>query len=307
MAEAAQVQFSSLFSAEEVLCRTTARDRDAMVRELVRLAARRAGTPEIEAAVAAILARDDDPPSLAAKGIAILHARLPGINRMGVAVATSEPGIPFGPGAEGLANLVILMLVPLDRPGLCLQARSSLAPLLRDPAAVGQALALAAPAEVWQFFDRRGLVFPPYVCAGDIVNTQFIALRDSDTLERAIDLFVLHHIAELPVVDKDGDLVGVVTEDELLHVCLPDYILWMEDLSPVIDFQPFAQVLKNQGTTWLQDIMTQKYAAVPEDAPAIQVAKEMTRHNLRQVLVVRGEKLLGIITIHDFVNKVLRA
>lgn len=50
----------------------------------------------------------------------------------------------------------------------------------------------------------------------------------------AINQFTAHNVSELPVLDKDGDLVGVVTENELLHVCLPDYILWMDDLSPIM-------------------------------------------------------------------------
>ena len=56
---------------------------------------------------------------------------------------------------------------------------------------------------------------------------------------------------------RHGDrLLPVATADALLKVCLPDYILWMQDLSPIINFEPFAELLRNEGKTWLADIMT---------------------------------------------------
>jgi CBS domain-containing protein len=45
---------------------------------------------------------------------------------------------------------------------------------------------------------------------------------------------------------------------------------------------------------------------VPEDAPAVDVAKEITKHNARRAYVLRGKKLVGVITIQHFLNKVLR-
>ncbi len=91
-----------------------------------------------------------------------------------------------------------------------------------------------------------------------------------------------------------------------MKVCLPDYILWMDDLSPIINFEPFAQVLKNEGKAWLTEIMSTEFAAVQVDAPAIQVAKEITKMGARQVYVLDGEKLAGEISLQDFIDKVLR-
>ena len=150
------------------------------------------------------------------------------------------------------------------------------------------------------------MVLPDYVCAADIMSRDVVRLRERDTLERAVDTLVEHGIVDVPVVDEEGDLVGVVSAYELLRVCLPDYILWMEDLSPVLNFEPFAEVFKKEGKTWLTDVMSLDYPTVAEDVPAIQVAKEITRRGARQVFVVAGRKLVGVITLQDFVNKLLR-
>ena len=65
-------------------------------------------------------------------------------------------------------------------------------------------------------------------------------------------------------------------------------------------------MLRNEEKTWLSEIMSFDFATISEDAPAIQVAKEITRRGVREVFVVREKRLVGIITLQDFINKVLR-
>ncbi len=68
--------------------------------------------------------------------------------------------------------------------------------------------------------------------------------------------------SQLPDGDTDGDLIGVVSTYERLRVCLPDYILWMDDLTPILDFEPFAEIAKEIGaflmalsmSSWAKDI-----------------------------------------------------
>ena len=92
----------------------------------------------------------------------------------------------------------------------------------------------------------------------------------------------------------------------ILKVCLPDYILWMDDLTPILNFEPFAEILRKESNTWLAEIMTNEYATVAQDAPAIQVAKEITRQHAGHAYVIEGKKLVGVVSIEGFLNKVLR-
>lgn len=301
-------RLSALFSPGEVRCHTPLMDAPSVIRDLVRVVAPRLAISDPDAVAQAVIDRENRYPTALAPGLAIPHVRLEGIPRIGLAIATSALGIPFRDLADQpvLARVVVLILSPQNAPGLSLRALHSLARLFAHPEAPGRLAALKTPEQVWSFFDQDRSALPSFLCAADIMNRNFIALHDSDTLEQAIDQFTEHGVSELPVIDQDGDLVGVVTEDELLHVCLPDYILWMEDLSPIINFQPFAEILRNERKTWLTDIMSSQYAALPMDAPAIQVAKEMARHSLHQVLVLQGKRLVGVIAIQDFIRKVLR-
>jgi PTS system nitrogen regulatory IIA component len=298
--------FSSLFTSYQVLCHTELTERDAVITELVHALGPALEHGEVEQTVQQVIARESEMPSIVAPGIAIPHARLRRLQRLVVAVATSRKGVRFAPGPGNTARLVILILAPHDSPAAYLQALSSLAGVLEAPGTAERVSELETGEQVWHFFDRGGLILPGYVCAGDIMRADFTSVRSDDTCEKAIDLFAKHQIADLPVIDPDGKLVGLVTADALLKVCLPDYILWMEDLSPILNFEPFAEMLRNEGKTWLADIMSDDFVTVQEDSPAIEVAKGMCKRGVRQVLVVRDEILVGVIGIADFVTKVLR-
>jgi len=300
------VSFSALFTSYQVLCHTSLTERDALIREMVYALGPAMEHGELDDVVRQVIAREDEVPNVVAPGIAIPHARIRGLQRLVVAVATSRKGIRFSDKADGLAKLIVLVLTPHDSPAAWLQALSSLARILQIPGTSDKVAEFDSGEKVWHFFDRGGLLLPDYVCAGDIMQREFISVRSDDTCETAIDLFVRHRCADLPVIDNDGKLAGLVTADALLKVCLPDYILWMQDLSPIINFEPFVELLRNEGKTWLADIMSDDYVTVSEDSPAIEVAKGMCKRHVRQVLVVRGENLVGVIAIEDFITKVLR-
>ena len=301
------IQFSSLFSPTEVICQTEEHDRDTLFMDLLRTLAYQRGIGSVNEAYEAVLARENDVATVVAPGMAMPHARLEAIREIVVAVATSKDGIVYDhKKPDNRVKLIVLTLAPKDAPGAYLQAISCLAKICKDPSAAETVAAIETPEQVWAFFNKGGVVLPDHLRALDVMDKVKVKLQENDTLERAIDLFVQHRLNELPVVDKDGDLVGVVSTYELLRVCLPDYILWMEDLTPIMNFEPFAEVLRKESKTWLAEIMTSEYATVQGSAPAIQVAKEITRERAHRAYVVRDKRLLGVVSLETFLSKILR-
>ena len=298
------VKFSSLFSSRDVLCGVRANDRETVIREVLTRLALERGIGNVEDAFADVMSRESQQSTVVAPGLAVPHARLDGIDELRVGVAAVPDGVGFDDGEP--VRVVVLILAPKQSPAAYLQALSSLAQMCSDEEFVPTVAAMEKPEDVWRFFDRGGIELPAFVCAGDIVQREIETLSENDNLETAIDKLVRANEIDMPVVDTEGDLVGVVSMIELMKICLPDYILWMEDLSPIINFEPFAEVIRNEGKTWLNEIMSLDYAAVSEESPAIEVAKQIMRRGTRVAYVTRGRSLVGRITVQDFVNKVLR-
>lgn len=250
--------------------------------------------------------------------VAVIHARARTVQQLRLALGTSRAGVSCAGAGEETAcpvralssiKLIVLMLAPVDDPTGYLRASSALGNLCRQEGFLARLLSYADPMQAWKWFDAAGQHLPDYVIARDIMCVNYPRLRDIDTLSDAIDAFCRFGVSELPVVDEDGDLVGVVSEDELIKLGLPEYITWMEDLSPILNFQPFAEILRREANVPVIEIMAfaDRYATINETSPAIQVAKVMIRRDVRQAYVVRDKKLAGVISIQDFIQKVLRA
>ncbi len=299
------VHFSSFFTPKDIICRKEFKSRNEAIKEILKMLAYNRGIGNVDEVFNAIIEREEGFSTVLAEGVAMPHARLAGIDDIIVGIAVSEKGIVFT-DENPAVNLIVLILTPKDKPSLYLQVLSSFSKALIDNKITSAIDSLKDPEDVWKFFNRKNLNLPDYICAGDIMSVNPVCLTEHQTLKDAIDFFVNKNMQDIAVVDKDGDLIGVVTAFELLKVCLPDYILWMDDLSPIINFEPFSHILQNESNTWLAEIMSYEYAVVNEDAPAIMVAQEITKKNTRQAFVLREKKLIGIITLQQFLNKVLR-
>ena len=144
--------FASLFTSYQVLCHTPLTDRDMLIREMVNALGPALEPSQLEDAVRLAIERENQMPSVVGPGIALPHARIRGLPRLVVAVATSQEGIPFSPEPDGLVKLIILVLTPHDTPGAYLQAVSSLATMLQAPGTADQ-IAEVVPASL--VFDEQ--------------------------------------------------------------------------------------------------------------------------------------------------------
>jgi len=300
------LKLTSFFSVEDILVQQEGLHRNALIRAMLEHLAKRHGLQDVDTYFNAVIERENTENTMVADGIAIPHGRLEGLTKPYVCVATSELGIQFHPGSGKPVHLVLMVLIPREQPAFYLQILRAMATIMRDRDAPQAVARLKTPEEVMKFFERSGMTLPSHVCAADIMYEPQIVLQSNDSLKTAIDCFICKNVAEIPVVDRDGDMVGVVSAGALLKVCLPDYLLWMNDLSPIINFEPFANVLRKEQSAWLSDILATTYSSVQIGSPAVSVAAELTRKNASRCYVLNEKKLVGVIDLPVFLNKVFR-
>jgi magnesium transporter len=65
---------------------------------------------------------------------------------------------------------------------------------------------------------RQFLLASPTDQVSDLMDRQFVALHDTDDQETAVGVFKREDRSALPVVDREGKLVGIVTVDDVLDV-----------------------------------------------------------------------------------------
>ena len=90
----------------------------------------------------------------------------------------------------------------------------------------------------------------------------------------------------LPVIDSETNLIGIVSEYDLLRVL---------------------NTGKDENEITAQDIMTKKTVTVTEDTPMMDVIKLLEDKHLIRVPVVKGKRLVGILARRDILLCHLRA
>ena len=203
-------------------------------------------------------------------------------------------------------KIIILILSPKSRPDLFLKAEKALKSFFTSNGYKETMFNLQSPKKIWELIDKTEEKLPKQVLAGDIMSTSMIVLKDNNTLKEAIDLFIETGLLNIPVIDIEGDLIGEANACELMNIALPRHLLWMSNMKPLINFEPFFNVLENESYTWLAEIITQELATVQVEDYAMKAMIEMTKKEVRSAYVLDDKKLVGVITMKHFMNKVLR-
>ena len=123
----------------------------------------------------------------------------------------------------------------------------------------------------------------------DIMTVEVNQLPPHASLESAKRLMDDKCIRHLPIVDEAGDLVGLITQRDILAL--------------TITGPGEKEVRDPRGATVIvSDVMRTRLFTITEDTDLRQAALKMQMNKIGSLLVVRGKKLLGIITDSDYVG-----
>lgn len=139
--------------------------------------------------------------------------------------------------------------------------------------------------------------------ASDIMTSPVITVGPEAPVGEIAAVLLARQISALPVLES-GRLVGMVSEADLVHrhEIGTDRITadpWWRRLFRA-DRSPAQYVKSHAGKA--RDIMTREVISVGEDAPLAQIAALLDRHGIKRLPVMRGERLVGIVSRADLVQ-----
>ena len=141
--------------------------------------------------------------------------------------------------------------------------------------------------------------------AGDLMTRDVAVAHPETTLLEAVTLMARRHISGMPVVDKDGNVVGMLTEGDLLrwHEGYTDReTRWLDMLAEGHAIGPmFLEGIREEHRK-VKAVMAPAVVSVTEDMPAREIAHLMYTRNIKRVPVLREGKLVGIVARSDLVR-----
>ena len=126
------------------------------------------------------------------------------------------------------------------------------------------------------------------------------------TLSGLANFMFKHKVDGLPVVDASGKITGEISEKELLEFALPDYESFIANLAHLPELEPFEDLLRQEDQVRVKDVMNRDIATISERAQVVEAAALMLFKDADRVMVVKGDKLVGVLSRSDIVSKIIR-
>jgi len=143
--------------------------------------------------------------------------------------------------------------------------------------------------------------------AKDIMTRKVITISKDATLAELAKLLIKNKISGVPIVDKREELVGIVTEADL--------IIKESNLSFPLSFsfaflesyESYTKSTKEYLETRVEEVMSINVKTAREDMPISKVVNIMINNNINSLPVLNIDgKLTGIITRADIIKSIIK-
>lgn len=133
--------------------------------------------------------------------------------------------------------------------------------------------------------------------ASDVMTTGVITVSPEMPILDVAHLLLERRISAVPVVDKDGSLLGIVSEGDLIHRHenkTERKMRWWQAL--VETSGDAARAYTRAHGRHAGDVMTEKVQTVTEDTSLSEIADLLEAHRIKRVPVMRGDRVVGIVS-----------
>lgn len=134
----------------------------------------------------------------------------------------------------------------------------------------------------------------------EIMSQTIVTAGPESTIRDLWKKLFSKHVNAIPVVDKKGFLVGLVTKEDLLKILYPDYQEYFADLGAIEDFEAMEGKVHDLGNTKAQDIMCKRVVYTRSDTPIMRALSRMIVRRINQLPVLDDKnKVIGMVTKGD--------
>ncbi len=143
---------------------------------------------------------------------------------------------------------------------------------------------MGQPVHTWSFSEHHeaGGWQNRYQLVEQVMVKDLITVHEDDLVELAKNMMLWSHVHHLPVENMKGEVCGIITSDQMLEILGKD------------DYDP--------KTLTVQKVMKKNVLTVSPDTKTVDAYQIMKRNEVGSLPVVVDKKLVGIITINDYIK-----
>jgi CBS domain-containing protein len=137
----------------------------------------------------------------------------------------------------------------------------------------------------------------------DVMTKNVISVTKFESIMHVANILTEKNISGLPVVDKEGKVLGIITQADILSMVGVGRDHTFKDL---LKYMLGEKLPERRVGDLVGDIMTSPALTISPDANVAEAVRIMEEKRIRRVTVVNGKnELLGILTRADILKAVI--
>jgi CBS domain-containing protein len=144
--------------------------------------------------------------------------------------------------------------------------------------------------------------------ARELMSTPVVTVRPEATLKELAETMVAHGISGVPVAGRDGTLLGVVSESDVMQKIESAIVQETEAGLPRL-LTVLAKALDGAPKTTARtvaDLMTARVVSAGPDATVPELVHLMIAYDVNRIPIVENGRLVGIVTRADILRTLVR-
>lgn len=234
------------------------------------------------------------------------HFRTDAVRTVALALGVTQQPIARASDPGRTARVVVLIVAPVREASEYLRAMGALARALGSDEVLAGLHAARNAADVLAVAALGETAVPADVTVRDVMSAGAVAVRPDTPLAEAAALMVRRRIGALPVTGDAGEVVGLLTDGDLLRYLLPQTVQQLST-GQVRAVRRRAAKGSPQDPRALPvgDVMEKSVLCLDEEQTIADVAALMLVKEVDRFPVTRDGALVGFLTRGDIVRKLL--
>lgn len=145
--------------------------------------------------------------------------------------------------------------------------------------------------------------------AKDIMEKNVITMNPQMGIKEAARILLENHINGAPVIDYDGQVVGIICQSDLIaqqkKLNMPSVFAFLDGFIPIGSIKQMEAEIKKMSAMTVEDAMTPAPEAVTPEASIEEVAGLVVDKRFHTIPVIENEKLVGVIGKEDILKTLI--
>jgi predicted transcriptional regulator len=146
------------------------------------------------------------------------------------------------------------------------------------------------------------------VKASEIMRREVISVPPEMPVDELGRFFIEHDISGAPVIDSKGNLMGIVTEYDLISQSkkfhLPSLLRIFDAVIPLEGSDAIEKEIKKMSASQVADICVKEVITIDEDTPIDEIATIMADKHITLLPVLKDGKVAGVVGKHEVIRGV---